>query len=76
MDVLYTKWWMTAILRPMEYGLLGMCATDKVFSQCTLFIMRTLRAIFCRIAESEKLKFSPSVLRYVKSKEYFFPAQK
>eukprot|EP01022_Parablepharisma_sp_SALTPOND_P033601 TRINITY_DN89110_c0_g1_i1.p1 TRINITY_DN89110_c0_g1~~TRINITY_DN89110_c0_g1_i1.p1 ORF type:complete len:1013 (-),score=106.12 TRINITY_DN89110_c0_g1_i1:723-3668(-) len=69
MDFIFHKWWLTALMKPQENGLVEICTTDSCFSKKVVYILKILRAVFYAPAEFDKLDFVPSVVRYIKSKE-------
>ena len=45
MDILFTKWWMHGLLRPLECGLLKNCAPEKGFIADLKEVVKVLRVI-------------------------------
>jgi len=45
MDILFTKWWMHALLKPLECGLLKSCAPEQGFMTDLKQVVKVLKVI-------------------------------
>lgn len=46
MDILFTKWWMHGLLKPLECGLLKNCAPELGFIKDLKEVVKILKVIF------------------------------
>jgi len=46
MDILFTKWWMHGLLKPLECGLLKNCAPEFGFVKDLKEVVKILKVIF------------------------------
>jgi len=45
MDVLFQKWWQSALVRPVEHGIMRLCVLEESFDKTLKLILKILKAI-------------------------------
>ena len=71
MDVLFTKWWMHGLLRPLECGLLRNCASEREFMIDMKEVVKILKVVFYDKPVSDLISFTPAISQFVISSQYF-----
>ena len=70
MDAVFNKWWLHALMKPSENGLLSNCSPESNFTIQLAQAVKVLKAIFYDKPISEST-FSPIEKEFIIEQQYF-----
>lgn len=45
MDILFQKWWQSALVRPVEHGIMRLCVLEESFDKTLKVILKVLKGV-------------------------------
>ncbi len=70
MDIVFSKWWSGALLRPNEYGITKVCSPEKYNSDQMVAVKELLENVFYGTAAAPENPYPKETSDYMRSKQY------
>lgn len=45
MDILFQKWWQSALVRPAEHGIMALCVLEESFDKTLKIILKIIKGV-------------------------------